>query len=382
MRGPADEAAARVFIERGECAVLLDEKLHHQTLELAVLGHHAESRGDPLGDAPAQRLAHEARLAARSGFRAEEQVRELAASGTDEAREADHLARPNLKGDVANHTAVGQPLRLERHGRIFGDFERRLLLGKAAAHHGEDEPVDLRLGHFARMHPLTVAQHGDAIGNLEDLVKPVRDVDDSQSLLLQASDDAEEHLDFALGQRSGGFVHHQDARGARERLCDFDHLLLGDAERFDRGARVHGYPELFQDFPGARVHLAGRDEARPAQGFVAQENVLGHRELLDEVQLLVDDGHAHRQRFVGVGDPVVAPLEADRSRIAPMDAGEDLDERGLARSVFSDEGVRLAGHDFEVNFRERLDARKGLGYPLHRQQRRHQLTACARVGGR
>ena len=113
------------------------------------------------------------------------------------------------------------------------------------------------------MHPLAVAQHGDAIGNLEDLVEAVRDVDNSQPLFFQSRNDAKEHLDLALREGSGGFVHHQDARGAREGLCDFDHLLLRDAEFLDRGARVDGYPEFLQDFPGARVHLAGRDEARP-----------------------------------------------------------------------------------------------------------------------
>ena len=170
------------------------------------------------------------------------------------------------------------------------------------------------------MHPLAVAQHGDAIRYLEDLVETVRDVNDSQSLLLQARDDAEEHLDLALRQRCGGFVHHQDARGAREGLCDFDHLLLRDAELLDRGARVDGYAEFLENFRGARVHLACRDEARPPQGFVAQEDVLRHRELLDEVELLVDHGHAFRERFVRVGGAVVAPLEAYRARVAPVDA--------------------------------------------------------------
>ena len=43
-----------------------------------------------------------------------------------------------------------------------------------------------------------------------------------------------------------------------------------------------------------------------------------------------------------------------------MDAGEDLDEGGLAGAVVADEGDHLAGVDPEVDVGERLDGAEAL----------------------
>ena len=50
-------------------------------------------------------------------------------------------------------------------------------------------------------------------------------------------------------------------------------------------------------------------------------------------------------------------------------AGQDLDQRGLARPVVADEGMDLTGAHVEVDVVERFGPREGLGHPRHPQQR-------------
>lgn len=52
-----------------------------------------------------------------------------------------------------------------------------------------------------------------------------------------------------------------------------------------------------------------------------------------------------------------------------MRAGEDLDERGLSRTILTEEAVHLAGQDFKVNTVERLSSREVFDNVSHMQQR-------------
>ena len=54
-----------------------------------------------------------------------------------------------------------------------------------------------------------------------------------------------------------------------------------------------------------------------------------------------------------------------------MDAGEDLDQGGLARAVLADEAMRLAGEQFDRAVLERVDGSKALGGVL---ESKHGLT--------
>ena len=61
-------------------------------------------------------------------------------------------------------------------------------------------------------------------------------------------------------------------------------------------------------------------------------------------------------------------------------AGQDLDQRGLARPVVADEGMDLTGAHVEVDVVERFGPREGLGHPRHPQQRSVPVFDDARPG--
>src|SRR5438552_1854040 len=76
----------------------------------------------------------------------------------------------------------------------------------------------------------SVAQDGHAIGDGEDLVQPVRNIDDAEPLAAQTPERVEQPLDFRRRQRSGGLVEDHDLRVKRERAGNLHHLLLRDAQ--------------------------------------------------------------------------------------------------------------------------------------------------------
>ena len=103
---------------------------------------------------------------------------------------------------------------------------------RAPDDHGEE--VSVRdLGDGERPAELSVAQDGDAIGDLAHLAQPVRDVDDGRSRRGQAADSAEEELDGVLRERRSRLVEDQEPRRDCECLGEFEQMAAGDAERRD-----------------------------------------------------------------------------------------------------------------------------------------------------
>ena len=74
----------------------------------------------------------------------------------------------------------------------------------AAPDHHLDELGGVRVGHLARADIGAVAQHRDAVGDLEDLVEPMADVDDPDAARLEPAHDVEQarHVGSPSARRS------------------------------------------------------------------------------------------------------------------------------------------------------------------------------------
>ena len=91
----------------------------------------------------------------------------------------------------------------------------------------------------------------------------------------------------------------------------------------------------------------------------AEHQVVEHGEVLEQRDVLEGAGQPRR------GDPV-RPLAQDalaeelhRALLGPVDAGEHVEQRGLAGAVGADDREQLAGMDLEAHAVDRLDAREG-----------------------
>ena len=126
-----------------------------------------------------------------AGVDAEKRLRQLAAAGADEAGKADDLAGAHGEADIPGQrlatrsraSSTGAPIGAERLGKEVLD---------AAADHHLDEFGGVGVRHVARADIGAVAQHRDAVGDRENLVEPMADVDDADAARFEASHDVEQ----------------------------------------------------------------------------------------------------------------------------------------------------------------------------------------------
>ncbi|CAM5406999.1 hypothetical protein SCALM49S_08130 [Streptomyces californicus] len=120
--------------------------------------------------------------------------------------------------------------------------------------------------------------------------------------------------------------------------------------------------EAVQEFGGLPVHPGEVDEPETVLRLPAQEDVARHAHQRDEVHLLVDGGDPGLLRLERAGEADGFAADAHLPLVAPVDAGEHLDEGGLAGAVLADERVDLARAQREGDVVQGDDAREPLAH--------------------
>ena len=115
------------------------------------------------------------------------------------------------------------------------------------------------------------------------------DIDDAAPLRLQFADDAEQRFGFGIGQRIGRFIHNDDFRFKAQHFGDLHHLLIANRQIAHQLLAVKAEIQLCQQLVGFGIHLLPVDFAKTVNKFATKEDVLGNRQLRDQVQFLVDD---------------------------------------------------------------------------------------------
>src|SRR5438067_9830907 len=269
-----------------------------------------------------------------TGPRAEDAHQEFATARAHKARDAEHLAAPNLEADVPDQ-------KLAAHVRVFDGHVSNLEGHFAALMYGFREDVaDLSTDHArddarlverdgrVRADGATVAQDRDAVGDSEDLVELMRDVDHADAARAQFVNYAEESFDLGVCERGGRLVQHEYARLLRESLRYLDELLLPDAEVADGRARVEFEVQLVEKFLRAAVEFFPAYDAEAAR-LSTEEDVLADGEALDERKLLEDYGDAC---VLGVADARELPHLSVNHHLAAVraeriDAAQDFHQR-------------------------------------------------------
>ena len=130
------------------------------------------------------------------------------------------------------------------------------------------------------------------------------------------------------------------------------YLMGGFPDAETSAAVADAYADAGADLvePGRRLaaHAAAIEHAEAAR-LTAEEQVLHHRELRDEVELLVDDGGAGRLGVAGRADRDGLAVDVDAAGVGGVGAAQDLHQRGLARAVLAHQRVDLPAGDGEVD---------------------------------
>ena len=323
---------------------------------------------DGIGRRPdGDRLALDEDLAGFRHVRREDGADHLGAAGADETRDPKDLAPVELEADVTHLPPTIEVTDLEHHRRIglLGHLRRRLKDG--SADHHADDLLGRGLGRVDRLDVAPVAHDGDSVGDLLELFEPVRDMNDPVASLTEVPGDAEELIDLGVRERCSGLIHDEDVRVVGKGFRDLDHLLLCHGKSGYTRARIQLHVEILEQLRAVPVErlLVEQD---PSSRLPADVDILGHRQVPHEVQLLMDDADPKVLGRPGGGDLLFLSADSDHARIAAIDPGKDLHQRGLPRAVLPDETVYLARAQIELRILERPDAGKALGDIDHLDQ--------------
>ena len=124
-----------------------------------------------------------------------------------------------------------------------------------------------------------IAEDRNVVGDLEDLIHLVGDVNNRNALLLERTDHAEKMSHLAVGNRRSWFVHDDQAGIVGDCLGNFDHLRIGDAQFFHHGSRIDVDLKPLEQRFGIRDHLALVKQPPLAHRLAPQEDIFRHRHI-------------------------------------------------------------------------------------------------------
>ena len=259
------------------------------------------------------------------------------------------------------------------------DFQHRLALLRhdfgecfieAAPDHQLQHFVPADLGDRFRPDDMTVAQDREGVRNLEDFVHPVRDVNDPNTLGLQAAYQYPQIFQLMGSQRCGRLIHRDHFGLAAGGFGDLNHLALGNGQPANGGPDIQGHTQAVHQILRIPAHLRGINPAGQALRLAPQKDIFRYRKVRGQMQLLIDNSDAQLHRFQRGVDLHGLPVQVDRSRIGPDCTRQNLHQCGLACAVLPHQRMHLAGTHGQGNIVENTDARVGFSDARHFQDGR------------
>jgi hypothetical protein len=159
--------------------------------------------------------------------------------------------------------------------RTSGHVRRLGRLGKAdvATHHHARQIRTCGASSRRVADHAPVAQHGHAVGQLQNFVQLVRDEDQPVAVGGHLAQNDKEIGHFLRCEHGRRLVEHEQRRAAVERLDDLDALLLSHRQITDHCVGIHLQPIAFGQFENAPASpapdrpSAGARSAGPARRF-------------------------------------------------------------------------------------------------------------------
>ena len=168
--------------------------------------------------------------------------------------------------------------------------------------------------------------------------------DDGFPFVAETAQHVEERVSLLWRQNGGRFVQNENLRAAVERLEDLHALLESDRQLGDDGVERHSERvvagELFE-FPPR----AGESAREQRATLDTEDDVFEHREILHEHEMLVNHADARKDRVLRRAEIDAATMHVNLAGVGPVKSVDDIHQRRLARTVFTDEPVDTAGRD-------------------------------------
>ncbi len=171
---------------------------------------------------------------------------------------------------------------------------------------------------------------------------------------------------LARRQAGGRFVEQQDFRIAGESEHDLELALLAMRQVAHLGVLAVEEARLLEQLMGLVVHVPIRghepphDELRRAQTLDTEDHVVEHGQLRKQAGDL--EGARHAERGAAVARPIGDVL-AEQQHFAGghgKDAGDEVEQRGLARAVGADDRFAVTRHHAQADVARGLQAAEAL----------------------
>ena len=382
---PASAIGRVVVIAEG--GVLPSLIIHDQTFTLAVLRH----MGDPArparlsvgpGARGVQRLAVQMNPAG-AGLVSAQHFEQFGLPVTRDTRDAQHLARAHLKVDPPQpfHTLVVHDAQVFH---VEHDVTRG---GGGLVHPQQHLAPDHQFGQFGglgfgglyRGRHFAPPHDADGIGDFHDLAQLVGDQDDGFAFGAKPPENAEKLVGLCRGQNARRLVEDQDIGPAVERLEDLHPLLHSHADVLHQRIRVHLEAVVVRQFDQALAGLGERG-FQQAPVFGPQNDILEHREIFHQLEMLEYHADPGCDGCLAVGDVGLAPADEDLALVGLVEAVKDRHQRRFSGTVFTDDAVDRTGLHPDRNILVRLNRAESLGNTLQFNGRgsRFRLPRCLR----
>ena len=237
-------------------------------------------------------------------------------------------------------------------------------LRRLAANNEQDRFLGARLRDDAFADDPTIAQDDHTVGNLEHLVEPVRDVNHADAPRAKPPKRDEQPRHFVCRQAGRRLVQHEDLGLRRQRASNGHKRLLGACQVMDPHLRIDIRADDLQRPLGAHARGVPVDNAEAPRKTEHEGDVFRNGHPLDETKILVEECDGQVTQPVGHVPPAVVHC----ARIERMDSGENLDQRGFAGAILTQERDDLARADFDACVTEGARAAKPLRHAAHRQE--------------
>ena len=146
-----------------------------------------------------------------------------------------------------------------------------------------------------------------------------------------------------------------------EGLGDLQQLLAAGVQAAHHLGGVDVHPQPVEQLLGLADHLFFVQVAEPAQNLLVQKQVLIDGQVVDDVQLLVDEGNPRLVRRFDCDGIHLLPAELHGASVPLVDAAQDVHQGGLAGAVFAQQCVYLPLLHVEADLVQHGDAKEAFG---------------------
>jgi hypothetical protein len=210
------------------------------------------------------------------------------------------------------------------------------------------------------VHGLAPAQHRHVVGVAHHFAELVRDDQHRAHAAACELPHMAQHLVGLLRCQHGRrLVQDQQARPQVELLEQFELLFFPGGQL--RWARIEVQPERCRPEKLLEFDALGFPVDQRRRLATRQQQVLGHRHARRQREMLVHHADPERPRHHRVGDVLLAPVGDDAAYFGAVKAGDALDQRALARAVFTKQRMHGAWRHFHRDVVERGKAAEALG---------------------